>query len=198
MTIVLDVQDTMMIDMSQSNNMKKKKCKNTECGIMFTPERQFQVCCDYPCAIAYSKQIQAKKQSKDKRVALKAFNDSDKNVLKRKAIQVFNAYIRARDKDKPCVSCNYKDGARQIHAGHYRPAGNVAILRFDERNVHAQCSICNNHLSGNLVNYRKELINRIGLDQVEELEETNEPKQYTIEEYADIIKNYKQKIKELL
>lgn len=174
---------------------KQKTCK--KCGEPFEPIRPFQKCCTYICAIDYAKAELEQKHNKEKRKTLKAFNDSDKNVLKRKAIQVFNAYIRARDKDKPCVSCGYKDGARQIHAGHYRPAGNVAILRFDERNVHAQCSICNNHLSGNLVNYRKELINRIGLDQVEELEATNEPKQYTIEEYAEIIKTYKAKIKRI-
>lgn len=176
-------------------NPKQKKCKH--CKEMFTTERPMQSCCNIHCSIEYAKAQKIKRDGADKRKALKVFNDSDKNVLKRKAIQVFNAYIRARDKDKPCVSCGYKDGARQIHAGHFRPAGNVAILRFDERNVHAQCSICNNHLSGNLVNYRKELINRIGLDQVEELEATNKPKQYTIEEYAEIIKTYKAKIKEL-
>ena len=110
---------------------------------------------------------------------------------------MFNEYIRKRDVSLKCVSCPHSGDTRQWHAGHYRPAGNVAILRFDERNVHKQCSICNNHLSGNLVNYRKELINRIGLDQVEELEATNDPKQYTVEDYSEIIKTYKLKIKEL-
>lgn len=174
---------------------KQKKCK--ECGLLFTPHSSFQKCCGVECAIAFGAKEVKKQATKEKRSALKAFNDSDKNILKRKAIQVFNAYIRKRDEKLPCVSCGYNEGKRQIHAGHYRPAGNAAILRFDERNVHAQCSICNNHLSGNLVNYRKELINRIGLEQVEELEATNSPKQYTIDEYADIIKTYKRKIKEL-
>lgn len=176
--------------------MKQKTCKH--CKAIFTPERPMMSTCSYSCALAYSKERSEALSKKEKRQALKAFNDSDKNVLKRKAIQVFNQFIRARDKDKPCISCGYDKDKRQFHAGHYRPAGNVAILRFDERNVHKQCSICNNHLSGNLVNYRKELIVRIGLELVEELELTNDPKQYTIEEYADIIKTYKQKIKELL
>jgi len=186
--------------------MRTKKCKNSECGKQFTPERNFQVCCGYSCAIAYARQQQDKKQKKERRATLKAFNDSDKNILKRKAIQVFNAYIRKRDEKLPCVSCGHTltydpvtdtNVSRQWHAGHYRPAGNVARLRFDERNVHKQCSICNNYLSGNLVDYRKELINRIGLDQLEELEATNEPKQYTIEDYTEIIRTYKAKIKEL-
>jgi len=179
----------------KSKPIKPKKCK--KCGEIFTPDRPFQKACKYQCAIELAQAKSEQDKNKEHRMALKAFNDSDKNILKRKAIQVFNEYIRKRDEALPCVSCGYKDGARQIHAGHYRPAGNVAILRFDERNVHAQCSICNNHLSGNLMNYRKELINRIGLYQVEELEATNDPKQYTIEEYAEIIKVYKQKIKDL-
>ena len=174
---------------------KQKTCK--KCGEQFEQIRPFQKCCTYICAIEYAKAELEQKQNKEKRSTLKAFNDSDKNVLKRKAINVFNNYIRLRDKNKPCVSCGYFGENRQFHAGHYRPAGNVAILRFDERNVHRQCSICNNHLSGNLVKYRFELIARIGLDQVEELEVTNDPKQYTIEEYAEIIKTYKAKIKEL-
>ena len=186
---------TKQYQLKRTAKPKQKTCK--KCGEQFEPIRPFQKCCTYICAIDYAKAELYQKQNKEKRSTLKAFNDSDKNVLKRKAIQVFNEYIRKRDYSLPCVSCGYDKGQRQIHAGHYRPAGNVAILRFDERNVHAQCSICNNHLSGNLVNYRKELIVRIGLDQVEELEATNDPKQYTIEEYAEIIKIYKLKIKEL-
>jgi len=181
--------------LKRTANPKQKKCK--KCGEVFEPIRPFQKCCTYICAIDYAKAQLEQKQNKENRSTLKAFNDSDKNVLKRKAIQVFNEYIRKRDASLKCVSCQHSGDTRQWHAGHYRPAGNVAILRFDERNVHKQCSICNNHLSGNLVNYRKELIVRIGLDQVEELEATNEPKQYTIEEYAQIIKTYKQKIKQL-
>ncbi|MFA5040025.1 MAG: recombination protein NinG [Bdellovibrionales bacterium] len=181
--------------LKKNRTPKQKKCK--QCKEMFTPDRPMQSCCSVSHAIEYAKAQKIKRDGTEKRKTLKAFNDSDKNVLKRKAIEVFNAYIRARDKDKPCVSCGYIGEGRQFHAGHYRPAGNVAILRFDERNVHRQCSICNNHLSGNLVNYRFELINRIGLDQVEELEATNDPKQYTIEEYAEIIKKYKQRIKNI-
>lgn len=171
--------------------MKVKKCKI--CKDEFNAYTSFDKFCSKGCEAIHN----VRKIGKENRRALKAFNESDKNVLKRKAIQVFNAYIRKRDEKLPCVSCGYDGTQRQIHAGHYRPAGNVAILRFDERNVHAQCSICNNHLSGNLVNYRNELINRIGLEVVEELESTNSPKQYTIEEYAEIIKTYKQKTKEL-
>ena len=36
----------------------------------------------------------------------------------------------------------------------------------DERNIHKQCVVCNQHKSGNLVPYRVELINRIGQEAV--------------------------------
>ena len=175
--------------------MRKKKCKN--CGQVFTPDRPLQSCCGYVCAIEHSKKLAEKKNKSEQRKTLKAFNDKDINVLKRKAQTVFNQYIRLRDQNEPCISCGYSGDSRQFHAGHYRPAGNCAILRFDELNVHKQCSICNNHLSGNLVKYRENLINKIGLDQVELLDSTNDPRKYTIDEYAEIIKTYKQKIKDL-
>lgn len=174
---------------------RAKACK--ECGEKFQPMNSLVKCCSIHCAIAYGKKEAPKQEKAKRRTALKAFNDSDKNILKRKAIQVFNTYIRKRDEKLPCVSCGYDKDARQFHAGHYRPAGNVAILRFNEQNVWKQCSICNNHLSGNLVQYRAELIKRIGIEAVEELESTNSPKQYSIEEYADIIKTFKSKLKEL-
>jgi hypothetical protein len=56
---------------------------------------------------------------------------------------------------------------------------------------------CNAHLSGNQVNYRIELINRIGLDKVEWLEGKHEPLKLTIDEIKVLIAEYKSKIKQL-
>ncbi len=43
-----------------------------------------------------------------------------------------------------------------------------------------QCKRCNRHLGGNYSEYRKELVNRIGLERVEKLENDNEPRKFTI------------------
>ena len=160
----------------------------------------FAVVCSPLCAIEYAKQQTAKKADKKRKEAAKAkreFRAKDKKLLLEKAQKIFNAWIRQRDAKEPCISCGYiLDGknSRQWHAGHYRPAGQNSAIRFDESNVHKQCSICNNHKSGNLVAYRENLIKKIGADKVEELETQKAVKKWTTEELQDIIDTYKAKL----
>jgi hypothetical protein len=48
---------------------------------------------------------------------------------------------------------------------------------FDERNCHKQCNTyCNKNLSGNLLEYRKGLIKRYGVDYVAELDSLSDSK----------------------
>jgi hypothetical protein len=77
-----------------------------------------------------------------------------------------------------------------MHAGHYMSVGARPELRFDENNVNAQCAPCNNHLSGNIVLYRKGLIAKIGLEAVEALEGPHEPKHYTVDDLKQIKADY--------
>lgn len=158
------------------------------------PVRPLQEVCCMDHAIKYNeikKQIQAKKDFKEARKSLK--NRSD---YLREAQTIFNKYIRLRDWDKPCISCGrYHTG--QYHAGHYRTVGSNPSLRFNELNVHKQCAPCNNHLSGNIIEYRKGLIERIGITNVDFLEGNHKPNKYTIEEIEEIKALYRLKIKEL-
>jgi|TARA_R110000823_G_scaffold156964_1_gene287641 hypothetical protein len=110
---------------------------------------------------------------------------------------VFNTYIRTRDKELPCVSCG-KNNDKQFHAGHYRSVGSCPELRFEELNVWRQCATCNTYLHGNLIEYRKELINRIGVDKVEWLEGAQLSNKMLIPEIKTKIVEYKLKIKSLL
>jgi hypothetical protein len=110
---------------------------------------------------------------------------------------VFNTYIRTRDKELPCVSCG-KNNEKQFHAGHYRSVGSCPELRFEELNVWRQCATCNTYLHGNLIEYRKELIKRIGVDQVEWLEGPQPSNKLMIPEIKSKIVEYKLKIKGLL
>lgn len=110
--------------------------------------------------------------------------------LTEKAQKVFNAWIRERDKDLPCISCGkWHD---KWDAGHYVPVKGGSFLRFNEFNVWKEGSYCNGFDQFHLVGYRKNLINRIGLDKVEWLE-NNRHKVYkwTREELNNIIEKYK-------
>ena len=184
--------------------MKDKKCKS--CGKLFTPDRPFQTTCNYNCALDYARLKAKQKLTKDKNKAVKQLKDNDVSVLKRLAQTVVNKYIRERDKLLPCVSCGFtphydKKGnyiTRQWHASHYMPMGNNSAIRYDEDNIHKACSICNNHLSGNLVPYRIELIKKIGLEKVIFLETQKHPKKWSIEELNEIIAKYRNKLKSMI
>lgn len=174
--------------------MNQKACKI--CGDRFIPIKSFTNTCSEGCkAIQWVRDCEkVKKKANNK--AKKEFNASDRQKLTKDAQTAFNAYIRTRD-GKKCISCNYEGEGRQFHAGHYKSQGGNSALRFNELNCHAQCSICNNHLSGNLANYRMALIEKIGIEAVEILETTKSTKRYSIEELKEIISTYKLKTKEL-
>ncbi|HED8921263.1 TPA: recombination protein NinG, partial [Pseudomonas aeruginosa] len=151
---------------------KPKKCQNTECGAKFIPQRLGQRVCSPACALAIKD-----KHAKPARKAIADRNSREikarKEKLKSRAEHlkecqaIFNQYIRLRDADKPCVSCGRPatwDG--QWHASHYRSVGSTPALRFNPLNVHRACSICNSHLSGNIMGYRPELVRRIGEEAV--------------------------------
>ena len=57
--------------------------------------------------------------------------------------------------------------------GHYKSKSHkVVLLRYSEENCHKQCKHCNSgkYLSGNSLEYRKRLIEKIGLYRVDVIE----------------------------
>lgn len=159
-----------------------------------------KACCPQ-CAIwiaAAEKAKKAAKEASEARLALRQAREKAKTRSQhmKEAQAAFNAFIRARDAKLPCISCG-RHHQGQWHAGHYRTVGASPELRFEELNVWKQCAPCNDHLHGNLINYRIELIKRIGLDKVEWLEGHHLPKKYTIGDLIEIKRIYKQKTKEM-
>lgn len=115
-----------------------------------------------------------------------------------KLLQItFNTFIRLRDKDEPCISCGTRKPVK-YDAGHYWPT-TYSFLRFNEDNVHKQCSNnCNMKKHGNQAEYRIRLIKRIGLNRVEKLDSDRHKRlDLTIPEIKELIGVYKEKIKQL-
>lgn len=173
--------------------MRAKACK--ACGDKFVPDRPLQVVCSVPCAWAYTAKENAKTDRRLTREA-KAKLKTRRDWI-REAQVAFNRYIRARDMGQPCISCG-RHHTGQWHAGHYLSTGARPELRFNENNVHAQCAPCNNHLSGNIVLYRKGLIEKIGVVAVELLEGAHEPKHYTVDDLKEIKARYTALAKQLI
>lgn len=152
----------------------------------------------YPCAseygIAKANKLRAKKEKKDHTEAKRRLRDEDRPYQLKKTQQIFNQFIRLRDADDPCISCG-RHHSGQYHAGHYRTVGATPEHRFNDDNCHKQCSACNNHLSGNIVNYRINLSNKIGMERLQNLEGPAPLRKYTIDDLKQIQADYKAKIK---
>ena len=180
---------------------KPKKCRVATCGASFVPARMGQAVCSPACAL-----IDGPRHAPKARKALADIERKDIKVRKEKlksradhakdTQQAFNEWVRLRDADLPCVSCGrHHDG--QYHAGHYRTVAANPAIRFEPLNVHKQCAPCNNHKSGDIVNYRIELVKRIGAEAVEWLEGPHEPKKYTVEQLKAMTAEYRAKTREL-
>lgn len=176
--------------------MTLKQC--TQCPRLFSPMNSMQSVCGPSCAL---KKVRASKKAeaattRARKQALKRIPD-----LIKEAQVAFNAFIRERDKDRPCICCGRPLGTGDIgggfDCGHYRSVGSASHLRFDERNAHGQTKYCNRHGAGRAVDYRIGLIDRIGLDAVESLESNNYVHKWTREELISVKQLYKEKLSEL-
>lgn len=120
-----------------------------------------------------------RKDAKERKEKLKTRSD-----FMREAQIAFNAYIRVRDKGRLCVSCGASEGLLRhggnFDAGHYRSIGSAPHMRFHLFNCFAQCKKCNNHLSGNAIEYRKALCERYGSEFVERLDNENTIRRFDI------------------
>jgi len=156
--------------------MKDKKCK--VCLKVYTPRIFAQSVCSPCCAIIHSKNLKKIKEQKEWRAEKKIIKDKIKTLseYEKDAKKSFQHWIRLRDKNLPCISCN-NSKTNDWAGGHYYSAGMYSGFMFDERNCHKQCNThCNKHLSGNLLEYRKGLIKRYGNEFVEQLESESDSK----------------------
>jgi hypothetical protein len=117
------------------------------------------------------------------------------SALKKKLDSVFSLYIRFRDKGI-CYTCGIQKMPSEMQAGHY-VSRICLILRWDEDNVHCQCYSCNCKKHGNLITYRENLVQDIGLESVERMElRRHETVKRTAAWYHAMIDHYKALLKE--
>jgi hypothetical protein len=169
------------------------RCKN--CKEKFEPIRfNHKYCLKDECVRAFVAEAR-EKQWKQTKTRMKENLKTTSDWLKEAQV-VFNKYIRERDKNKPCISCGSKLGDK-FDAGHFWSSGGHKAVTFNEDNVHGQCVACNQWKHGNLINYREGLLKRIGESKYEQLSQlANQTRRYSSEELKELIKTYKNKIKD--
>ncbi len=184
---------------------KPARCKHCRQRLDRLGEKMHQACVD-PWLSANREKLREKLRAK----AVRAEKRQD--AVKRKSFEripdliaaadkEFASYIRERDRQAghDCISSGRPLDwtGNQVDAGHYRSRGAASHLRYHEDNCHAQSKHDNRHLGGNIVQYRINLIARIGLARVEALECTNEPRKWTHDELRAIRDEYRAKVKQL-
>lgn len=127
---------------------------------------------------------------------------------KAQAQQAFNAYIRARDADLPCISCG-ETSPPDLHGGqwdcgHFKTVGANPELRFEERNAHKQCKSCNAGAGKYTAKeatvaqrYEAGLVARYGQEYVDWLNGPHEMTNYRREDFIRIRDEYRAKLKAL-
>lgn len=123
---------------------------------------------------------------KARKVALKT-----KPQWRAEAQAAFNRYVRLRDAGKPCVSCGrlpeQKFGGT-MDCGHYRTRGAAAHLAFNLHNTASQCVYCNRDRDGAQKAFEQGLIERIGAEKVEAINNDNSVRRFDIQ-YLQRIKS---------
>lgn len=183
--------------MQSNTEPKSKTAKCKVCEGTYQRLRPMQKVCSPVCALTHTRELvkkKAEREAKAERKADKAKLDAmrTKPQLTKLAQQAFNAFIRARDAGKPCISCGttLSNEPNTYDAGHYRSVGSAPHMRFVEDNCHGQCKHCNNYLAGNHVEYRKGLVARIGLRNVELIEADTILRKYSHEGLIEIARHY--------
>ena len=154
---------------------KKKRCRHckkyglVESGVK-VPLGWF---CAMSCVIEHGKKgakATTEKRKKETLTKLKAELKTTSQWLK-ELQKLVNKYVRLRDISDGCISCDKSsDWHGQWHASHFYPRGRAASVRFNLWNIHKSCSICNDHLSGNLTEYKPRLVYKIGQDRFNAIE----------------------------
>lgn len=182
--------------------------RSSQCEVCLKPYlvlRMGQKVCGPKCAVKHAKAVRAKgrQELRARKKAIRKLSE-----CRAAAQKAFNAWVRRRDADLPCVSCGETNPpvlpGGQWDAGHFLSRGAYPELAFEPLNVWKQCKSCNAG-SGKYAHkertvaqkYEEELLRRIGQEKLDWLKGPHEPKKYTREDYDEIEATYKAKCKEL-
>jgi 5-methylcytosine-specific restriction endonuclease McrA len=114
---------------------------------------------------------------------------------KERARIAFNRYICKRD-GYICYTCEKVGTKGEMDAGHFIPATRETV-RFNEINVHCQCTRCNRFMHGNAHEYAWKIQKEYGPRMLDELHEmAGKLKHWTVDELLEIEKMYIEKFKE--
>ena len=169
--------------------LKPKRCRH--CGNSFNPISSMSRACSVPCAMALNDAQKAKSVARAAKAERKSLAERRAKLKTRRewiaeAQVAVNKVARLRDQlaGHGCISCRARPGERfggAMDAGHFRSVGSAPHVRFFLPQINTQCKRCNRDLGGSVTNYRKGLIERIGINRVEEIESMQWTAKWSVE-----------------
>lgn len=173
---------------------KPKAC--VVCGSHFLQYKSTDKCCSFQCSIALRERQEIEVRYQKAKASLKK-SDSVKQLTKVAKLMA-QKFARLRDREKPCISCG-ADHSNIWNGGHMYKSELYSGVRFDQLNIHKQCTKCNLHLNGNEVGYVHGFIQRYGLEKFNQIStqaRQTKNKKWSVPELQEIINDYKLKLKE--
>lgn len=123
---------------------------------------------------------------------------------KNKLWPIVSEYIRKRDADEngmvKCISCPSIKHWSEMQAGHFVASSVSLAIRFNEKNIHAQCAPCNCYDTRSIHRYTIAMRQKYGPDIVEELDalrRKGEGTKYYKGDYEELIQVFTQKLESL-
>lgn len=191
------MNQTGLLHRASTQLKKAAKVRMGKCRVCKTPFAKTSmrhVACSPSCAILIAQEVRKKAERKD--IAKRKEESKPLRKLLKETETSVNKYVRVRDKDLGCISCekpSHWDG--QWHASHFKSVGSNSILRFNLWNIHKACSECNLFLSGNIAEYEKRLTLKIGAEKVDWLKSQNGVRRYEPEYLVRMKKIFNKKAK---
>ncbi len=106
-----------------------------------------------------------------------------RSALEHKLQRTVNLYCRLRDCKGEggcnCISCGRWKCFADLDGGHFIKSTSSEV-RYDERNINAQCQRCNRYLGGAERNYYDGMRKKYGQEVIDELQS----KQYTVKKWS--------------
>ena len=179
---------------------RMRKCVITTCRALFAPISMTHKACGAACAQLHMEQEKARKLRRERQEGLAKLKRRADYLAE--AQTAFNAWVRFRDRNLPCICCGKTEVSNTgagggWDAGHYLSRGSHPHLRFDERNVFRQRKGCNRPGGTSAAAFRLGVIARIGLASVEALEADQADRNYTVDDLKAIKAEYQAKLKAL-
>jgi hypothetical protein len=180
---------------------RKRKC--AICREPFIPRSMTHKACKPECAEEVANRVAAKqraKQEKAERQEIRRRKELDMPIKKRlKATEkLVNRYVVLRDRSDGCISCHMPSHYDGIwHASHFKSVGSNSALRFNLWNIHKSCEQCNLFKSGNIAEYEKRLLLKIGSERLDWLKCHDRVRKYDAEWLIRLSNIMRRKIKRL-